>query len=273
MARTMYVVAIVRWARPLEQELAALAPLLGMVAYDLKLRLGGPLPVVFAREADPARARELLAALRKRGHGAVACDLTKVPSAAEMTAPRTYELAADAFVGAAPAWGEARMPYAEIVALIHANVATIERTQEVTKDRKFSLGRAALTGGIAVRKEVEKKSVASSEDREQVLYVVHESGRDPWLLCEQRLRHRGLGERVRPTAGENFATLVQLLRARAPHALYDDRLLRRLRKTDTVSVSGPTARKVTEISNASETDLAMHLIVVGHITGQLGATP
>ena len=74
----MYVVAITRWAQPLEQEAVVLAPLLGMAAYDLKLRLAGPLPAVFARAPELARARELLAALRARGHGAVACDLARV---------------------------------------------------------------------------------------------------------------------------------------------------------------------------------------------------
>ncbi|MBW2522699.1 MAG: hypothetical protein JRI23_00925 [Deltaproteobacteria bacterium] len=265
----MYVVAITRWGRPLEQEVAALAPLLGMVPYDLKLRLAGPLPVVFAREAEADGARRHLAALRDRGHGAVACDLGRVPCSAEMASPRRYGFEPAAFVGSDPAWGERRMPYADMVGLIHASAATIEQQSSVTKKRKFSLGRAALTGGLAMRKTVTTERRATSEQREQVLYVIRKDASDPWLLQEGRLRHQGLGDRVRPTSAENFATLIEVLRERAPAALYDDRLRRRTRKADSLSVSGTTAHKVTEMSNASETDLAMHLIVVAHLTGQL----
>lgn len=264
----MYVVAITRWAQPVEQEVAALAPLLGVAPYDLKLRLAGPLPAVFAREPDPARARQLLAALRNRGHGAVACDLARVASSAEMTCPRSYAFEADALAALDPAWGKRLMPYADVVALIVASAATIEQTSSVTKKRKFSLGRAALTGGLAVRKTVTTEKRSTADEREQVLYVIRNSGRDPWLLRERRLRHQGLGDRVRPTSAENFATLVELLREHAAKALFDDRLLRRPRKADTVSVSGTSAHRVTEASNAAETDLAVHLIVVGHLTGQ-----
>lgn len=264
----MYVVAVTRWARPLEQEVGALSPLLGMAPYDLKLRLGGPLPVLFAREPDAARARQLLATLRGRGHGAVACDVARVADSAEMTCPRTYAFEPAAFAGESPEWGRREMPYAEVAGLIHASAATFEQTSSVTKQRKFSLGRAALTGGIAMRKTTTTEKRSQAEEREQVLYVIRNDARDPWLLRESRLRHLGLGDRIRPTSAENFATLVELLRERAPQALYDDALRRRPRKADGVSVSGTTAHKVTEVSNASETDLAVHLIVVAHLTGQ-----
>ena len=264
----MYVVAITRWARPVDQEVVALAPLVGLAPYDLKLRLGGPLPAVFARERDTGRARELLAALRDRGHGAVACDLDRVPNSAEMTSPRSYCFEPEALLGHDPAWGERRMPYAEVVGLIHASAATSEQTSSVTKQRKFSMGRAALTGGIAMRKTTTTDKRSQSEDREQVLYIVRKGARDPWLLTESRLRHQGLADRVRPTSAENFGILIELLRERMPAALFDDRLRRRPRKANSLTVSGTSAHKVTEMSNASETDLAMHLIVVAHLTGQ-----
>lgn len=264
----MYVVAVTRWATPVEQEATALAPLFGMAPYDLKLRLGGPLPVVVAREGDAQRARQLLAALRDRGHGSVACDLASVPSSAEMTCPRSYAFEPDAFVALDPAWDRRLMPFRDMVGLIHAKAATIQQTSDVTKKRKFSLGRAALTGGLAMRKTETTERRSVSEEREQVLYLVRKDGREPMLLREGRLRHQGLGERVARTAAENFTVLLQMLRESAPQALFDDRLARRLRKTDTMAVSGTSAHQVTEISNASETDLAMHLIVVAHLTGQ-----
>ncbi len=265
----MYVVAITRWARPAEQEVAALAPLSTLAVYDLRLRLAGPLPVVFERVADAERARQLLGALRQRGHGAVACDLTCVPGSEQLTSPRSYELAADAFVALDPAWGRRLMPYGDLLALIRANSASIEQSSSMTKQKKLSLGRAAMTGGLVMRKTSTTDERATTEEREQVLYLIRKTGRDPMLLRERHLRHQGLGEQVKPTSLENFASLVVVLRQRAPQVLYDDRLATHRRKTSITSLAGSAAHQVTSSSNASENDLAAHLIAVAHLKGQL----
>jgi len=265
----MYVVAITRWARPVEQELAALAPLLGLAAYDLKLRLTGPLPVVFQRVTEVERAREVLAALRLRGHGAVACDLAYVPSSEEMPSPRSYQLRADALVALHPAWGERSMAYGDLLALIRAKAAKVEQSSSTTKQKKLSLGRAALTGGLVMRKSTTTHDRAEVEEREQVLYLIRNTGRDPMILREQQLRHQGLGEQVKPTSLENFVTLLAVLRQRAPQALYDDRLVTHRRKASMIAVAGTAASQVISSSNASENDLAAHLIAVAHLKGQL----
>jgi hypothetical protein len=265
----MYVVAITRWASSPEEEARALAPVLGVAPYDLKLRLGGPLPVVVTREADAARARELLQLMRTRGHGAIGCDLAYVPSSEQMPAPRSYRLEDEAFVGLDPAWGERAVRYADLLGLVHASAATLEESTAVTQSKKFSLGRAVLTGGLVMRKKTTSERRDSSEQREQVLYLIRQDGRDPMILREQRLRHQGLGARAKPTSPENFATLITLLRERAPGALFDDRLFTRPRRATTTSVSGTAADRLAASSNASDNDLAAHLIVVAHRQRQL----
>ncbi len=265
----MVVVAITRWAQPVEQELAALVPLSGLGAYDLRLRLAGPLPVVF-RQLDSAEgAREVLAALRQRGHGVVACDLDYVASSDRMTAPRSYELGPDALVVRHPAWGERAMPYGELLALIRATAAKVEQSSSTTKQKKLSLGRAAMTGGLVMRKATTSHERAEVEEREQVLYLIRKTGREPMILREHQLRHQGLGDQVKPTSLENFTTLVALLRQQAPHALYDDRLVSHRRKSSMTALAGTAADQVASSSNASENDLAAHLIAVAHLTGQL----
>jgi len=264
-----FVVAVTRWARPIDQELAALAPLAELAAYDLRLRLAGPLPVVFRQVADADSARELLAALRGRGHGVVACDLAFVPSSATMTTPRSYRLTDRELIAIHPAWGERPLAFGEILALIRAKAARVKQTSSTTKDKKLSLGRAVVTGGLAMRKSTTQRQRTEVEEREQVLYLIRRTGRDPFLLREQQLRHQGLGPQVKPTSLENFTTLVALLQQRAPHALYDDRLVTHRRKTAMTGLAGSTAEQVTSSSNASDTDLAAHLIAVAHLEGQL----
>ena len=59
MAFLMYVVAITRWGAGLEEELQPLAELLGLTAYDARLRLRGPLPVILVHTSDAQEAKRL----------------------------------------------------------------------------------------------------------------------------------------------------------------------------------------------------------------------
>jgi hypothetical protein len=85
----VFVVAITRWARPLEEELVELAAIVGEVPYDLRLRLAGTLPAIFGRTSDRQEAIERLGMLRGRGHGAVACDVDRVPRVKRCCRPAT----------------------------------------------------------------------------------------------------------------------------------------------------------------------------------------
>jgi len=60
-----------------------------------------------------------------------------------------------------------------------------------------------------------------------VLYLFRKSGATPWILREQGTHYEALGARLAPTAAPNFVTTVAELRARAPQACYDERLVAR----------------------------------------------
>ena len=44
-----------------------------------------------------------------------------------------------------------------------------------------------------------------------------------WVLSESQSQYLGLGPLMRPTRHENFRAALELIRARAPHAIVDDR--------------------------------------------------
>jgi hypothetical protein len=101
----MWLVAITRLGArgaeaPVEltAEVAALAPALGVGAYELRLALSGVPPVVLASTPDVERARAVLSLLRARGHGAVACDGDAMLSSEAMIAPREFAFGDDALV-------------------------------------------------------------------------------------------------------------------------------------------------------------------------------
>lgn len=262
----MQVVAVTRWARPPAEEAGALAPLVGLAAYDLKLKLAGPLPLVLARTEDPEETARLLDSLRARGHGAVSCDLAEVPSAADLLAPRSYTLEADRLTLANPAWPAGRaLPYRDLVALILVRSTEVEESTVTTSRKTFSPGRALATGGLMMRKKTKVASRSRTESHERVLYLVDRAG-ERVRLCEGRLQHQGLGQQIAPTRTQNFTLLIDELRRRAPGARVDDRLATRLRPATTPAHASRTG---TGRSNASEIDLAVHLLVIGILSEQL----
>ena len=95
----MYLVAITRWAAPLDEEIGHLARITGVAAPDLRMRLNGQLPVFLMDGADAKAAEELLRAVSGRGHGCVASDTDRFPTATSMFLPRSFTLTNAAFVG------------------------------------------------------------------------------------------------------------------------------------------------------------------------------
>jgi hypothetical protein len=215
----MFVVAVIALGTPVETEAPLLAGEIGITAYEAGLLLRAPSPAVVLRTEDRARALALLGALRERGHDSVACDTNAVVASADMHVVRSFALDADALADA----GE-RLPYGSITAFVRAvHSARVETTEKHT-DKKISLGRAALTGGILATKNVASERTRVSEAREHVLYVFASSPR-PWIVVASRARYDGLGEPLRPMQLENFERFVAVLRERCPGAAFDDRLL------------------------------------------------
>ncbi len=259
--------AITRWGAAFDEELPALAARLGIVVYDARLRLAGPIPVVALRTADAGEAKALMQWLRERGHGVVGCDASAVVSSGAMIAPRTLRLSPDALV-APVGKGELRVPWASIVAFVHAVLERDTDQRTVTTKRKLSLGRAALTGGLSFSKKETREHHEVASEREQVLYVFRD-GDTPLLLCEHGLRYDTLGVPLAPTTAENFRALCLLLRERAPNVPFDTRLLTERRRATTVRRTGTSKQATISTSNAGATDLAAHLLALAHVRGAL----
>ena len=127
----MYVVAITRWGPPLETELAHLASEVGETAYDLRRRLAGPLPVLLARVDFPTRAAQLVAMLRGRGHGAVACDEARVARSEQMLSPNSYLFEGELLNLSHPSWGTRPLRVAALTALVVARTHVVEQKTDV----------------------------------------------------------------------------------------------------------------------------------------------
>lgn len=220
----MDIVALIALGTPVETEAPLLAADLGLTAYEAALLLRAPSPVPLLRTDDRDRARSLLAALRGRGHDAVACDAAAVVASDAMIHVRSFVATPDT-LAVVDASGQAdRLEWASVIAFVRAVHRTRSESVDKVTAQKFDLGRAAMSGGIMVTRKVTTTTKHASEEREPVLYVFRRGGL-PLLFAQSRLRYDGLGASLRPSQLENFITLVRELRDHAPFAAHDERLL------------------------------------------------
>jgi hypothetical protein len=220
----MQIVAITGLATAADAAAAALARALGTLPYDERRKLAAGLPAVVLTSADPARADALAATLRALGHRVIACASESVVSSSEMVSLKRFALDEDALV--ATDRGE-RLPWGDVAVLVRAVERRRVETTTLVKEKKTDLVRAVVTGGLVRSKTTTRAETARSDESEPVLYLFRGSGATPWILREQGTHYEALGARLSPTAAPNFLATVAELRARAPQARWDERLVAR----------------------------------------------
>jgi hypothetical protein len=256
----VFVVAILELHGALEDEAGALAADLGATPYDARMLLASGLPAVVRTTDDKAHALDLLARLRARGHGAVACDSGAVVASVAMVPMRRFRLG-PAAITLDDRPGET-LPYDDVLALLAAVHRSRAHTETNVSEKKLSIARAVVTSGLSMTKTVRKESHAAVEERDNVLYVFRRSGAPPWLLREGGVGDwSGHGQPLATSRFENFRLTVGALRAKAPGATFDDRLVtRRVQERASLAVGAGT-KSVTTSSDAS-VDLLAHFLAL-----------
>lgn len=257
----MFVVAVCDLATPLEVEAAALAADLGTTAYEARMLLAPGPPAIVRSTPDKAAALGLLAKVRARGNGAVACDASAVVASGDMIAMRRFRLEADAI---ALDDRPDRLAYDDVLALLAAVHRRRSDAHTETKSKKFSATRTLMTGGFAMTRTEKKTTHAAHEDRESVLYVFRRGGATPWILRETGTSWAGLGRAPAPTQTENFRVAVAVLREKSQRASFDDRLVSRKAAPErtAVAAAGSASSRVVSTSSEAGVDLLAHLLAL-----------
>lgn len=220
----MHIIALTALATPVDAAASAVAAALGTTAYEERLKLAVGLPAVVVTTPDAARAAALGDALRAHGHGVLACTSADIVAAEEMVSLRRFALDDDALVAADR--GE-RLPWSDIAVLVRAFDCRRSESSTTVTEKKLDLVRIVASGGLVRNKTTKREVITRADDSEPVLFVFRRSGATPWILREQGTHYEALGARLSPTAAPNFLAAVAELRARAPHARYDERLVAR----------------------------------------------
>ena len=190
----MHIVAVTQWGTPLEEELPALAARLGMLAYDLRQRLAGGIPAVFATVGDGMVADGHMQFLRSRGAWCSHVRRRRGPTTEDQLVPCDFELSAAAVRGSFTQSRRFELPYAEIFALVHAASVTSDEHTVTTQEKKISLGRAVLSGGMMFRKKVERiDKKVTAEQQQNPLHVLPRATYT-YVWKELTLRYEGLGD-------------------------------------------------------------------------------
>ncbi|MGZ5969609.1 MAG: hypothetical protein ACXWP4_18175, partial [Polyangiales bacterium] len=224
----MYVVAV------MDTKLApdAIAPELGIVAYEARQRLALGSPAVVWTGGDRDQALQVLGKMRARDPLAMACDASAVVSSESMVSMRDF-----AFVDGGVTSGELTLHWSDVLCLLRASQMRVTETTVKEKQTNFSMGRAMATGGLLLSKTTSKDVTTKTTEKEQVLYLFRRSGGTPWLLRETSTRYAALGPRVAHASMQNFLTTTQLFRERAAQSVYDERLVT-MRVSDLIALAG-----------------------------------
>lgn len=226
----MFVVAIYGWREETPEMAQVLAGALGIMAFEARQRLIGGGPAVVASFAEQQQARELAEKVTRSGIKALIVDAAPVRLRDCFVSVRRFEFAERGLKIESDSGQQETRPYAEMELLLTGtSVVGVSETKTVV-EKKFSLGKTLLSGGLSMTKKVERQEEVSSEESDQLLYL-YGHDRPAAVFSLNSLNYDGFGTEMKLSRNLNFAHLVSQLRLHAPAAVFDDRLLSRISQT------------------------------------------
>jgi hypothetical protein len=197
----------------------------GLALADVNRRLAGVLPRVLLPALPADRVDDTEAALEALGFVVVAFDPALVPGDDQRLVARGLQLESGGLV-LIDAQGARHVCPASSMALLQRGIRTSRTTEEVkTSERKFSVGRAVLSGGLMLSKKVDSTTVKTTETAEAFLLVQRHDGQADVMLYERRLDYRFLGPKMQASSRANLEVVWAHLRSLAPTKV-DDRAVR-----------------------------------------------
>jgi hypothetical protein len=244
----MHVVAICSWKEETTELIQALAGTLGITVFEARPRMIGGGPSVAGSFADPELAAALAQKLNQIGFATLVVDAASVRGRAGHFIVRRFELDERSLRIETGDGQRAEIPCAEIDLLLPGtSIVGYSETKTVT-ERKFSVGKTLLSGGIPLTKKIERQEEVATEERGKVLYL-YAGKRPPVFFSQNGMSYDGFGAAMKMSRELNFNHLVSELRRLSPGAGYDDRLLNRAGQ---VRLLGPALNPETNLDLAAE---------------------
>ena len=222
----MFVVAIYGWREETPEMVLALAGALGIMEFEARQRLIGGGPSVVASFADQQQAKGLAEKMSRVGIKALIVDATAVRLRGCFLIVRRFKFDDHVLKFEAHNGQQETLPYAEMeLFLTGTSVVGFSETKTIV-EKKFSMGKTLLAGGIPMTKKVERQEEVFSEESEQILYL-YAHDRPTTVFSLNGMNYDGFGAEMKLSRKLNFSQLLNQLRMHAFGAAFDDRLLNR----------------------------------------------
>jgi hypothetical protein len=222
----MFVVAIYGWGEETPEMVQALAGALGIIVFEARQRLIGGGPSVVASFADQQQAGVLAEKVGRIGIKAVVVDATEVRLRSCFFIVRRFKFEDSVLKIEAQNGQQETLPYAEM-GLILTGTSTVSFSEtKTTVEKKFSIGKTLLAGGIPMSKKIERQEEVFGSESEQILYL-YSHDRPTAVFSLNGMNYEGFGAEMKLSRKLNFSHLISQLRLHAPDAAFDDRLLNR----------------------------------------------
>lgn len=247
----MHIVAVHSWQKDEATVARTIAETLGILVYEARQRIAGGGPVVLASFADQQQAEALAAKLSLVGVPALVMDREGVRKRRQPFHVRRFVLEPQALRLESVAGELSVIAYETMELLLVATCSSQTQTTATVTERKFSLGKTLLAGGVPMSKKVTREETVTSEEYDQTLWL-YAQGRGPVIFARAGLSYDGFGTAMLLSRDLNFVHLKNELQRLAPQAGYDERLLKRAGQ---IRLLGPA------LSPESSIDLACEILV------------
>jgi hypothetical protein len=225
--KAMHVVGIHSLNEGRKSRTAALAAALGVTLYEAssRLRVPGNGPLVIAVLADPQKAADLAGRLQDADFPAVLLTAAEIEAESRQPVVKRFSLGTQGLI-AESGNGAMEVPYQETGLLLRGTAVTSSTSTETSKERKFSVERALLSGGVMLTKTTKTEREITTQQREG-FFALYAKGHPGLLFREGSLSYDSLGAARKHSSSANMAHLISELRSRCIAAAYDERLLNR----------------------------------------------
>lgn len=246
----MHVVAIAGWKEENNTALAStVAQALKITAYEVQQRLIAGSPIVLTTLADAEQAFELKEKLDSLSVSTWVFDPAELRGRGEALAVRRFELGAASIRIESNDGQAVEVPYTEIDILLPAKSSVTQSGMKTVTERKFSLGKTLVAGGIPMSKKVVRQQDVSVVTPGRAIYLYVHTWPLPIVFSQEAMTYEGLGVDMKLSRQQNFTYLIGELRRRSPLAAYDDRLLQQFGQT---RLLGPRLKPETYLDLAVE---------------------
>jgi len=259
----MHIVVIHDWQAENPELVQALAAALGITPYEVRQRMIGDGPAVVACFADPQQAGSMADSLPRSRVETLLVDTETVRNTTARLLVRRFELKGRCLRIEASNGQTAEIDYEDIDLLLTGTRIFGQSEAKTVIERKFSLGKTLLSGGIPMTKTVKHQEEVSTEERENIL-CLYARERPPLVFSQSNMSYDGFGTAMKLSRELNFAFLKSELRRLCPAAGHDDRLLNRLGQ---VRLLGPT------LNPENNLDLAFDILARVLLKRRMAAKP